>query len=449
MSDKFLFVHRPLGEHGAITVRLTSMKGIITYPPPDHDEIVEGLVPWAKAGIVIKDGLTQGSSYAALMVTGSHGVRMQHDYVHDVAGSPGRVSAGSPRWLRLARSGDTITGSESADGRRWTRVGTARLPGLPATVRVGLFTASPDDLTLARTGLGASLPESRFTQATGVFDNVALDGAPAAGWSSGPVGEMGRTDWERFHRAPGLVESGGTFTVTGSGDIGPLDPGGGIGGLSVSSTLIGVPIGAVVLLVVAVRFGTSGDRRGRNGAGTGGGRVLAARSAVVGGAAFAAGLVAAGVVVLAAPAIIRARGLAVAAVPALTEVRVVGGVAAMLAVAAVLAFALGTLAGRARAAIPLAVTAVVLPYLLAALPLFPDEVARWLLRVTPAAAFAVQQTVREYPQVTVLYSPSGGYFPLPWWGGLAVLCGYAAAVLALVLARRRSRTGPRRDAAAR
>ncbi|GAA2416526.1 hypothetical protein GCM10010191_28670 [Actinomadura vinacea] len=429
VNDDFSFVHRPLGEQGAITVRLTSMKGIITYPPPDHDEIVEGLVPWAKAGIIIKDGLTQGSSYAALMVTGNHGVRMQHDYVHDAAGSPARA----PRWLRLTRSGDTITGSESADGEHWTRVGTARLPGLPATVQVGLFAASPGDLTLVRTALGASLPESRFTQATGTFDNISLDGAPAADWSSRPIGEMGSTDWERLHRAPGLVKSNGTFTVTGSGDIGPLAKGGGGGGHSMSSTLIGLPIGSVILLVVAVRFGTTG------------GRGLAARSILIGGTAFAAGLVAAGVVVRATPAISRSRGLSVAAVPALTELRVVVGVAALLAGAAVLAFALGALARRARAAVPIAVSVVVLPYILGALPLFPDEVARWLLRLTPAAAFAVQQTVREYPHVTALYAPSGGYFPLPWWAGLGVLCGYASALLALALVRQRSRTAPQHD----
>ena len=45
------------------------------------------------------------------MFTGGHGVRMQHDYVHDVAGSATGAS-----WLRLTRSGSTITGYESADG---------------------------------------------------------------------------------------------------------------------------------------------------------------------------------------------------------------------------------------------------------------------------------------------------------------------------------------------
>ena len=79
-----------------------------------------------------------------MMVTGSHGVRMQYDYTHDTPGLTGAVSAASPRWLRLTRSGGTLTGYDSADGTHWTKVGTARLTGLPATLQVGLFAASPD-----------------------------------------------------------------------------------------------------------------------------------------------------------------------------------------------------------------------------------------------------------------------------------------------------------------
>jgi hypothetical protein len=429
VSDTFYFVHRPLGQNGSITVRLTSMTGIITYPPPDHDEIVPGLVPWAKAGVIIKDGIAQGSSYAALMVTGSHGVRMQHDYSHDVAGRPGGVSTQSPRWLRLARTGDAITGYESTDGARWAKVGTAHLPGLPATMRVGLFAASPGDLTLKRTPLGASLPESRFTQVTAVFDNIGLDGAPAADWSANSVGEMGRTDWERYHRAPGLVQSKGTFTVTGTGDIGPVAE----GGRTVRSALIGLAIGLIIVIVVAVRFAAAGHRPRQAEVAALNGRILTARAIVIGTAGFLTGLIAAGAVVPVGLAILRANGVSVLAVPALTELRVVVGAAALLAVVGVFALALGTLVRRAWVATTVAISAVVLPYILAALPLLPDDVSQWLLRLTPAAAFAVQQTIDEYPQVTAHYVPSAGYFPLSGWAGFAVLCAYATLVLGLAL----------------
>src|SRR5688500_18913394 len=38
VADEFFFAHRPMGDNGTITVRLTAMAGVITYPPPDHDE---------------------------------------------------------------------------------------------------------------------------------------------------------------------------------------------------------------------------------------------------------------------------------------------------------------------------------------------------------------------------------------------------------------------------
>ena len=35
---------------------------------------VIGMVPWAKAGVIIKESIEQGSAYAAVILTGSHGV---------------------------------------------------------------------------------------------------------------------------------------------------------------------------------------------------------------------------------------------------------------------------------------------------------------------------------------------------------------------------------------
>jgi hypothetical protein len=97
---------------------------------------------------------------------------------------------------------------------------------------------------------------------------------------------------------------------------------------------------------------------------------------------------------------------------------------------------------RSAAAVTVVIVAIVLPYLLGVVSVLPAGAADWVLRITPAAAFAVQQAVPQYPQVTALYSPGGGgggYFPLAPWAGFAVLCGWAAlaVALALVLLRRR------------
>lgn len=437
VSDQFAFMHRELGLEGSITVRMTSMTGTITYPPPGHDQIVPGLVPWAKAGIIIKDGVRQGSSYAALMVTGEHGVRMQYDYGHDIAGSGvngAAVSDRSPRWLRLTRAGDTVTGYESSDGERWVKVAAVKLSGLPETAQVGLFATSPGDLTLVPAGLGGATEQVRFTQAAGSFDRIGLEGAAAGGsWRAALLGEMNTTEWEKGHQASGAVEKDGTITVTGVGDIGPAATS---GGRPVEGMLTGLSPALLVVLVVAVRFAGGGS--GRRGPGDGAPltrAVFGARAGVVGAVTFVTGLLAVGIVVPVGGAVLESNGVPVVGLSALTGVRVVIGVSAALALTAVLALALGAVFRRRLLAVFVAVSAVVVPYAVATLPLLSDGLAEWLLRVTPAAGFAVQQTVVEYHQVTAHYAPSAGYFPLPWWAGVAVLCAYTATAMALALRR--------------
>jgi hypothetical protein len=121
------------------------------------------------------------------------------------------------------------------------------------------------------------------------------------------------------------------------------------------------------------------------------------------------------------------------------EVRVVVGTAAMLALAAVLALAVGTALRRSATAVALSISLVVLPFMLAVAVILPIGAGEWLLRVTPAAAFAVQQTLPEYHQVLAAYAPPLGYYPLPWWAGFGVLCAWTAGALALaaVVVRRR------------
>ena len=139
------------------------------------------MVPWAKAGIIIKASTRQGSAYAAMMVTGSHGVRMQYDYTGDMPGLAGSVSAASPRWLRLTRSGGTLTGYDSANGTRWTRVGTVTLAGLASTVQGGLFATSPQ---YSQTSLGSASVNGGPSRATGVFDHLSLRGDwPGGAWA--------------------------------------------------------------------------------------------------------------------------------------------------------------------------------------------------------------------------------------------------------------------------
>jgi ABC-type transport system involved in multi-copper enzyme maturation permease subunit len=429
VTDSFYFVHRPLTGNGDITVRVTSLTGQI--PTFSGTGMRNGLVPWAKAGIIIKASTRQGSAYAAMMVTGRNGVRMQYDYTGDVPGLAGSVSAASPRWLRLARSGDTLTGYDSADGRHWAKVGTAVLAGLPSTVLGGLFATSPQ---YSQTALALNSVSGGSSRATGVFDHASLRGAwPGASWAGDAIGAAGGP---AAGSPGGFQEAAGRFTVTGTGDIAPSVSGPAGLGVTVAQTLIGVFAGLIVMVVVGAMFMTAEYRRGlirvTLAATPRRGRVLAAKAVVIGAVTFAAGLMASAIVVILGQRVLRDHGVYVWPVTALTEVRMIVGTAAVLAVAAVMAVAIGTVLRRGAASVAAVIVVTVLPYLLTvAVPILPVGPTNWLARVTPAAGFAVQQTLIQYPQVSNVYAPSAGYFPLAPWAGFAVLCAWAAAALAL------------------
>jgi ABC-type transport system involved in multi-copper enzyme maturation permease subunit len=425
VTDGFYFVHQTLDGDGSVTARVTSLTG------------VQGdLEPWAKAGIIVKDSTAQGSAYAALLVTGSHGVRMQHNFTHDTAGSTAAVSAASPRWLRLTRSGATLTGYESTDGEHWSTVGTARLAELSSTVQAGLFTASPDH-TETTQSFGASSTTGGPTEATAAFDHVSLQGEyPTSTWTGEEIrgGTGGRP-------TAGFQEAGGTFTLTGSGDIAPAV--GGPGGNTVEQSLVGAFAGLLVVIVLGTMFITAEYRRGlirtTLAASPGRGRVLAAKAIVLSGVTFVAGLAGTAVSFWLVGRIRRDNGSVVLPVTWLTEVRLVVGTAALLAVTAVLALAVGTMLRRSAGAVAAVIVLVVLPYILAIASVLPVVPGQWLLRLTPAAAFAIQQSLRQYPQVDAAYTPTTGYFPLAPWAGFAVLCAYTALALglAVVVLRRR------------
>ncbi|MGH3123958.1 MAG: hypothetical protein ACRDND_23470, partial [Streptosporangiaceae bacterium] len=392
VTDNFYFVHRPLEGNGSITARVTSLTA---------GRGPAGLQPWSKAGIIVKASTRPGSAYAAMMVTAGHGVRMQYDYTGDIAGRPGTVSAVSPRWLRLTRSGDILTGYQSADGTHWNVVGTAHLAGLPATVLAGMLAASPTSAqSTSAQSISGSSGGSALTVATATFDHLGVRGQrPRGAWAGDMVG--GASPGTGFHQA------GGTVTVTGSGDIAPyVAASGGGGGFAIGHTLLGALGGLIAVIVVATMFMTAEYRRGlirvTFTASPARGRVLAAKAIVIGSVTFIAGLAGASAAVLLGERLLRSNGNFILPASTLSDVRVVAGTAALLAIAAVLALALGALLRSSAGAVTAVIAAIVLSYLLAITAL-PAGASDWLLRLTPAAAFAIQQTTPQYPQVSASY----------------------------------------------
>jgi ABC-type transport system involved in multi-copper enzyme maturation permease subunit len=438
VKDSFFFVHQPLSGDGSITVPVNSLTDVIRTPEGNR----AGGQPWAKAGLILKDGTDPGSAYAAVMLTLGQGVRMQYDFTHDHAGTA-TAGTGTPRWLRLTRSGETVTGYESADGVTWTQVGpAARLAGLPQTAEVGLFVSSPEAIQTASQQLGGGGTIDP-TVATAEFGRVV----PAGDWQLG--------DWDGYQVGPsfasypsdtvgGVTETAQGLTVTGAGDIAPAVGGPALGpGQTIENFLIGAFAGLIVVMVVGATFITAEYRRGlirstltvspRRG------RMLLAKAVVIGAVSFAAGLVAALIAVPLGRGLAESNGFFVFPVSAATQVRVIVGTAALLGIAAVFALAVGAVLRHSAGAIAFVIAVIILPYTLSTSSVLPPGPSEWLLRLTPAAAFSVQQSIPKYDQVISIYTPANGYYPLPPWGGLAVLLGYtlAALLLAVVLLRRR------------
>jgi len=433
VTDSFTFVHQHLTGDGTITVRATSLTGSL----PSKEGSRSGLAPWAKAGLIVKAGTAQGSAYAAVMVTGDHGVRLQHDYTHDQQGPTDRISPTSPVWLRLTRTHDVVRAEESADGTTWTVVGTATLPGLPETVEAGMFATSPQYAEAMSEQFGMNGAMGGPTSVTAGFDSVQQVG----GWSSTWTGErIGGTDNDPLPSSYSV--DGDAVTVTGSGDIAPAVEGATGLGTSITQTLVGTFAGLVVAVVLGALFVTAEYRRGlirvTVAAAPRRGRVLAAKALVLGAVTFTVGLASAAVVVIVGQQVLRGNGVYVAPADLPTSLRVVVGTAALLASASILALALGVVLRRSATTVVVGVLTIVMPYLLA-VSVLPAGAGDWLLRVSPAAAFAVQQTSVAYAQVSNLYVPAEGYYPLAPWAGLGVLCGWTALALAAatVVLRRR------------
>jgi ABC-type transport system involved in multi-copper enzyme maturation permease subunit len=436
--DNFYFAHQPLATDGSITARVSGLRGTGRLAIPPGFPSPPSTMPWAKAGLIIKASTKPGAAYAAVMLTGGHGVRMQYDFTHDVAGT----STPAP-WLRLTRAGDKVTGYESADGRRWTDIGTAVLPGLTGTAQAGMFVASPTFQAAVGSG------DNSFgigTHATASFGHIALSGAqPGSQWTGTQVGTPDPTVDIKIavngHRArklhvsqAGSVQAtAGTVTVAGSGDIAPFEPI--VDPMHVS--FFGTLFGLIALIALGALFVTAEYRRGLMRttvtASPRRGRILVAKSIVIGAFAFIAGLIGGGVALPVAAHKLVANGWGPPVWPELSLTsgigpRIVLGTAAIAAVATVLGLAAGAIFRRGTGAI-LATTGVVIVPLILAL-VMPLTLAVWLLRLSPAAAFSLQSSVLRYPQVSNVCAPYHSCFPLSPWHGFAVLCVWAVVALA-------------------
>jgi len=126
-ADAFRYVYRTLTGDGSIVARVAS---------------VQYTAAWAKAGVMVRGSLSASSAHAFMLVSAGKGVAFQRRTAN---GGTSTNTAGSastaPRWVKLSRSGSTITAYESADGKSWTTVGSDTI-ALGGTVYIGLAVSS-------------------------------------------------------------------------------------------------------------------------------------------------------------------------------------------------------------------------------------------------------------------------------------------------------------------
>jgi regulation of enolase protein 1 (concanavalin A-like superfamily) len=133
-ADAFHYAYRSLTGDGTIVARVAS---------------IQGAQAWTKMGVMMRGSTDPGSAHALMLVSAAKGLAFQRRTANGAASlhtAGGTETA--PRWVKLARSGNVITASVSADGQSWIVVDSDTFT-LPATILVGLVAHSHDVTTLA------------------------------------------------------------------------------------------------------------------------------------------------------------------------------------------------------------------------------------------------------------------------------------------------------------
>lgn len=139
-------VGRSVDEYGAIYApQSVASNAQVTARVVKYDVID----PYTKTGIMLRNDITaagKGKGYAYLAVSQAYGVAWEWDADGD--GYPDRTQAAGPIpagpvYLKVTRSGGSVTGFWSADGAGWTQVGNPiTLVGAQSTMDAGMFWCS-------------------------------------------------------------------------------------------------------------------------------------------------------------------------------------------------------------------------------------------------------------------------------------------------------------------
>jgi hypothetical protein len=237
-ADEFRYVYKTLTGDG-------SMIALV-------EDLDSAPSTWAKAGVMVRQDASVGSRHSFMCMTGGDGNGASwQGRLTDNASSVNNDATSAvapPYWVRIDRSGDTLTGFISEDGQNWTQNGDPRSIAMNDPVLIGLALTSHN--------------AAQATSAT--FSNISTTGSVNGNWQ---VAEIGLTQPEGNMPEPLYVaveDTSGAVAVVTHPDDGATARSGWAEWIIPYSDLAGVNLSRVVIVYIGV-----GDRGNPTAGGTG------------------------------------------------------------------------------------------------------------------------------------------------------------------------------------
>jgi hypothetical protein len=135
-ADSFHYTYRTVGTTGQIVARVAS---------------IENTDDNAKVGVMIRANTAAGAAYMGVFVTAGAGVTLQTRAVSGGAttATAGPTDAAAPYWVKMVRSGNSLSAFYSSDGQTWTQIGTTITINLSSSAMIGLASTSKSTTLLS------------------------------------------------------------------------------------------------------------------------------------------------------------------------------------------------------------------------------------------------------------------------------------------------------------
>jgi phosphatidylserine/phosphatidylglycerophosphate/cardiolipin synthase-like enzyme len=132
-ADAFHFTYQSLTGDGQMVARVASVANVNA---------------WSKAGVMIRGSLSAGSAYAFMIVSAAKGSAFQFRAANGgTAANVSGTAIAAPYWVKIVRSGTTVTGYQSPNGNSWTPIGSVSI-ALGSSAFIGLAVTSHDNTRL-------------------------------------------------------------------------------------------------------------------------------------------------------------------------------------------------------------------------------------------------------------------------------------------------------------